>query len=58
MHFDETASLLQIETKFYFFSVLNIWLESFVFPSPSSTIDSFISLNTSDGKICNFSLIK
>ena len=32
VHFDETASLLQFENKFYFFSVLSKWLESFVFP--------------------------
>ena len=48
MHFDEPASLLQTENNFCFFNVLNKWLESFVFPS--STIDSFISLNSSNRK--------
>ena len=33
VHFDETASLLQFENKFYFFSVLNKWLKPFVFHS-------------------------
>ena len=33
VHFDETASLLQSENKFCFFSALNKWLESF-FPHP------------------------
>ena len=56
MHFDETASLLQSKYKFCFFSVLNKWLESLVFPTPA--IDSFISFNSSNRKNRNFSPIK